>query len=150
MNIRLGMRRIAISLIGIITVFALLIYITASLPSIKNNFSYDTIVYNKNAADKNITLGDFLVTYYNYEDPYIECYPYKQYCVIEKYHKTIKQGEVLTINKQEVIVKMPSRFEYIKTQILPLFWIIFGAFFAYGLYMCLEILVTWIIKGLKS
>lgn len=133
------MRRIAISLIGIITVFALLIYITEGLLSIKNNFSFDPIVYNKDVLDKSMKLEDFLVTYYNYEYPYLDCYPYKQYCVIEKYHKTITQGEVFTINQQEVIVKMHSRFEYIKSQILPLFWIVFGAFSVYGLLYMLRI-----------
>ena len=160
-----GFRRIVLVIIGFGILCALFSYVCTG-------FIFDTSKFERNAKvqmqDTKIeySLYDFCKIYMNFSSeryyiPDINCFPYKQYCMLEKVTQINKGKQIITtaqplVKKNEffidekIEVKMPTILQYFTWQVLDLLLIFGLAFLAWALYLAIEMILVWIFAGFKS
>lgn len=159
-NFKIGLRRIVITLICVITLFPLGIYIL-------NGFIFDTDKFVEEiqfyeTKDKFIKMQDFL-DFVNEDNIYpisiydIKCKPYKQICDCGKNYSKLENDKTITVREKatnklikEYKIKMPSKLQYFTWQILDFLLIPFWGFITYLIYLLIELVISWIIKGFKN
>lgn len=174
-NFKKGLRRIILSFIGLCVIFSLFAYACNGCIWDTNRFIEQTKVYKKGNVQNQILLRDFANKYLKNDNEFVwnldfDCHPYKQYCEFEntkfyanKTHKIIIYNLSSYTNESllkfkntgqyiqaEIIINMPTRFRYFSWQLLDLLTIFIIASLFYFIYLGLEFIICWIIKGFKE
>lgn len=160
-----GFRRIVLVIIGLSVLCALFCYVCTG-------FIFDTSRFARNVKiqmqDTKVehSFYDFCKIYMNFANksyyfPDVNCFPYKQYCLLEKATRFEKGKQTMTTAQplfekneffvdEKIEVKMPSRLQYFTWQVLD-FLLIFGvALLVWGLYLGIERILVWIFAGFKK
>lgn len=162
MNIKQGLRRLLIVILSAFTIYFLLIFTLSGFIFWKTDYIGNAEVYKVNTPEIKESLIDFSrdnfekkrefyleTTIINMGNFGFAIHPYKRYFTNWD-GVTFKDKERITLNNEQYIVKLPSAFNYLITQIwqfllIPLCWLII-----WGIYLLIESVICWIIKGFKE
>lgn len=158
-NIKQGTRRIGIVFLILANLWFLLMFIfsgfifwdidyisKAEVINISNNNHISLIDFSQENFEKKKELYQYTQYYFNHLG--FKVHPYKRY-FINFDNVIFKNNEHIKINNQEYIVKLPSAFSYLKSQVLQFLLIPLCNLIIIGLYLLIEFVLCWIIKGFK-
>lgn len=155
-NLKQGLRRIVLAFIGFCVICALGFYFTNGC--IFNEYKYaDNVKITNPDNNKTISLEEYLENYYHNNTKYvslwdIKCYPYKQYCIYDDWIYKKNKELTLKIKDKDICLKItaPSCLQYFFWQLWDFIKIFLIASLLYGIYLILELVFCWIIKGFKT
>lgn len=162
MNIKEGLRRILTVILSVITAYYLFIFILSGFIFWKTDYIAQAEVFNKNNPTIKESLIDFSRDNFEKKREFyletviiergnfgFEIHPYKRY--FKNWDGIIfKDKHIIASNNVDYIVKLPSVFNYLVTQIwqfllIPLCWLII-----WTIYLIIESTIIWIINGFKN
>ena len=162
-NFKKGLRRIVITVICLIFAISIVSYCANGCIIDKYKFS-DNVYIKSLQTEKQVKLIEFAKAYIDspsvmgwwYED--IICNPYKQKCALNEKNyifennKKYNLSEINNNFKKDTFftVLMPSRIQYFFWQFFDFLLIIGISILFYSIYLLIEYVVCWIIKGFKN
>lgn len=164
LNIKKGLRRLVIVLLSFCSLFVLLSFYIPNGCIFDNEYvKNNSYIYVENNPDRKTDIKNFANSYLldlnNYNKYYsfdIKCFPYKRYCMIGdmKFYdgKNINIADKSGVikNREPLVFKMPAAIHYFSKQICGFAGIIGITILLYALYLLIELIFCWIIRGFKN